>query len=459
MAGADRVLFRAFIWVVVAVAFFPGQASALWDETWRPGLAVYPVGSAIAVDLGNTNSCVAGYLRGESETMFHTCIPSWVAVSDDGTILVGEDAVNHAAVNPDAAITGFKRLFGKRLTHKEGGFVDRVMEKMPYKVMEKDMRPHMEVKTNDDGGSVTTTRQVSVDDMSIAVLAKLKATAEAYLDGRKVRHAVFTLPEQFRSDAAREAVKFTAAMAGLSPMRILDEPIAAATAYNLHRKLRDEGNVLVLHIGGGTAEATIMMFADGVFDFLGGDLDPYLGGQDFDQRIVDHFVQLIKDKYGKDIISIDDNDGGSSAALRKLRTACEDAKKALSSQEQVQVKIESLFDGVDLSETLTRAKFEELSHDLFQKLVRMIDTVMSDAEVDKGMVDEVVLIGGSTMIPKVRKIVRDYFGGKELNTKLKPDEAVTYGAALLSHPTANGYPCMGVDNRYQIGAGSDACYV
>ncbi|KAK3126131.1 hypothetical protein QOZ80_7AG0552130 [Eleusine coracana subsp. coracana] len=327
------------------------------------------------------------------------------------------------------------------------------MEKMPYKVTEKDMRPHIEVKTN--GAGSVTTRQVSIDDMAIAVLARLKATAEAYLDCRKIRHAVFTLPEQFHSDTAREAVKFAAAMAGLSTMRILDEPITAATAYGLHRKLRDEGNVLVLHVGSGTAEATVMTFTDGVFDFLGGDLDPYLGGQDFDQRIVDHFVQLIKDKYGKDIISIND-DGGCDI----LKTACEDAKKALSCrQEQVQIKIESLFDGVDLSETLTRDKFEELSHDLFQRAVQTIDTVMSDAEVDKGMVDEVVLIGGSAMIPKVRKIVRDYFGGKELNTKLKPDEVVTFGAALLSHPTANGYPYMGVDNRYQIGAGSDACYV
>jgi endoplasmic reticulum chaperone BiP len=329
-------------------------------------------------------------------------------------------------------------------TWYEEGFV---MEKLPYKVVKKDIRPHIEVKTND--GSVT--RQVSIDDVAAVVFAKLRETAEAYL-GRKIRHAVFTLPGQHRSDAARETVKFAAARAGLRPMRILDEPIAAAIAYGLHRKLRDDGNVLVLHVGGGTAEASVLTFADDVFDFLGGGLDPYFGGEDFDRRVVDYFVQLIKVKHGKDI-----SDGG--AALGKLRSACEDAKKTLSSQEHAQVEIKSLFDGVDLSETLTRSRFEELNHDLFLKVVEMIDTVMSQAELGKGMVDEVVLIGGSTMIPKIRKIVRDYLGGKEVNTKLKPDEAVTFGAALLSHPAAHGYPCMGVDNRYQIGGPSDSCYI
>ncbi|TVU13138.1 hypothetical protein EJB05_40670, partial [Eragrostis curvula] len=422
MARADRVVARAFLWLFVAVAasmfLFPRTATALWDPTWRPGLAIHPLGTAMAVDLGNTNSCVAGYVRGKSETMFQACIPSWVALSDDGTLLVGEEAKNYAAVNPEAAITGFKRLFGKRLAMwYEGGFVQRIMEKFPYKAVDipaKGITPHIELKTSDG-----VVRHLRIEDMVSTVFAKLRETPEAYV-GRKIQHAVFTLPQQYRTDLSRDSVPYAATFASLSPMRILDEPIAAAVAYGLHTKLRE--------------------------------LEPYFGGQDFDRRIVDHFIHVIREKHGKDISNDD-------AALRKLMTASEDAKKTLSSQDHAQLNIKSLVDGVDLSETLTRAKFEELNHDLFLKVVELIDTVMAQAELEKRMVDEVVLIGGSTMIPKIRKIVEDYFDGKELNTKLKPDEAVTFGAALLSHPTANGYPCMGENNWYQIGGPSDACYV
>jgi len=215
-------------------------------------------------------------------------------------------------------------------------------------------------------------------------------------------------------------------LAGLKAVRVaFSEPVAAAIAYGLSKNLCDEGNVVVLHVGGGTAEANVMTFVDGVYEALSSQYDPFFGGQDFDRRIVDHFVQLIRDKHGKDIA----NDG---IALSKLRIACELAKKTLSHQEHAQVSIERLVDGVDLSEPLTRAEFEEVNHDLFLKVVEMVDRVVSQAEVET--IDEVLLIGGSTMIPKVRELIRDYFGGTKavLHSRLKPDEVVTIGAAEYS---------------------------
>ncbi|KAL6647652.1 hypothetical protein ACP70R_015089 [Stipagrostis hirtigluma subsp. patula] len=448
----DGAVVRAFTWLLVASGFlFLGTVTALMDVDRRrldQEMSMFPPGMAIAIDMGNTNACVAGYNRGGSGTMFHLCIPSWVAFADDGAVLVGEDAKNHAAVDPQAAIFGFKRLLGRRFNSVyDQEFVRRVAENMPYKVVDKDMRPHVEVKTKDG-----VVRHLGMEQLTTMVFAKLKEMAEAH-HGRRVHAAFFTVPGHYVNIAPRHAVLYGSTYADLHTMRVLDEPIAAAIAYGLHEKLRDEGNVLVLHIGGGTAEASVLTFVDGVFEFLGGDLDFFFGGDDFDQRIVDYFVELIQEKNGRDI-------SNDNAALRKLRTACEHAKKTLSNQDHTQVNIESIVDGVDLSETLTRAKFEELCHDLFLKVIEMVDRVMLLAELEKNknLVDEIVLIGGSTMIPKIRELVTDYFDGKELNTKLKPDESVALGAALLSHPTANGYPCMGVNNRRQIGGPSDICY-
>jgi heat shock protein 5 len=342
----------------------------------------------------------------------------------------------------------------------EGGFVQNVVDNLPYKVVEKDARPHIQMETKDG----VVIRHLSIEAATAAVFAKLKGMAEAHLGHKRkaaaaavqLQHAVFTLPQQYCSDAARDAVLHTGRDAGLRAVRILDEPIAAAVAHGLHGKLRDGGNVLVLHVGGGTAEASVLTFAGGVFEFLGGRLDPFLGGDDFDRSVVDHFAGLVRDKYGRDI-------SGDGAALMKLAAACEGAKKALSGRDdRALVNVEALVDGVDLSETLTRAKFEELNHDLFVRVVELVDEVVSQAELggkNRELVDEVILIGGSTMIPKVKELVRDYFDGKkELTTELKPDEVVAFGAALLSHPSAGGYPCMGVNNRYQIGVPSDNCY-
>ncbi|KAL6880471.1 hypothetical protein ACP4OV_012036 [Aristida adscensionis] len=394
-------------------------------------LVMLPSGSAIAVDLGNTNACVAGYTGGDAQAMFHLCIPSWVAFRDDSAVLVGEDARDHAAVDPQAAVSGFKRLLGRRFDnvfHRE--FIQRVSENLPHKIVEEDMNPQIEVKAKDG-----VFRHVGVDELTAALFARHRDMAEARRGGDRVHAAVVPVPAQYVGDPPRQDVLFAAdtTAACTYAMWVLDEPVAAAAAaYGLHRKLRDGGNAVVLHVGGAAAARHVEFF---------------FGGDDFDHKIMDYFIGLIRDEHGRDI-------GSDTAALMKLRTACEHAKKTLSDQDHVQVIIESLVDGVDLSERLTRAKFEGLCHDLFVKVVDLVDRVMlqqAELKKNKDLIDEIVFIGGRTMIPKIRELIKGYFDGKELNTKLKPDEAVALGGALLSHHTANGYPCMGVDNRHQIG--------
>ena len=389
----------------------------------RPGDV--PAGArVVAIDLGNTNSCVAGYESGETtQTMFHHCIPSWVAFADDGAVLVGEDAMNHAAVNPGAAVSGFKRLLGKRFTRVfEREFAQSVKESLPYKVVEENVEFHIEVKTTKDGAVVRNV--IGVELLTAMVLAKLKETAEANL-GHRVEAAILILP---RAAVLRRRVQVCGSVRRQACRPQGREGCAQRACRGCHRlrpQLRDEGNVVMLHGGGGTAEASVLTFVGGVYQALSSQYDPFFGGQDFDRRVVEHFVQLVRNKHGKDIA----DDG---AALEKLKTACERAKKTLSHQEHAQVSIEWLVDGVDLSEPLTRAEFEEVNHDLFLKVVEMVDRAVSQAEVET--IDEVLLIGGSTMIPKVRELIRDYFGGTKavLHSRLKPDEVVTIGAAEYS---------------------------
>jgi heat shock protein 5 len=304
--------------------------------------------------------------------------------------------------------------------------VQRVIKRVPYKLVEKDFNPHIQVKTNDG-----VAKEFGAEQITATVIAKLREAAEAYI-GRDVRYAIFTVPQHY-NDAPKESMRYAGWIAGMHATRMLDEPIVAAVAYGLHQKLREEDNALVLHVGGGTADASVLTVADGVFQYCSARHDPFLGGDDFDQRIVDHFVELIKQKHGRDI-------SNDKEAHGKLRTACEQAKKVLSTRRHAQLAIESLVDGVNFSETLTRAKFEELNQDLFLKVMALLDRVMVEAELEKrrSMIDEIVLIGGSTMIPKIQRLVRDYFDGKEINASLKPDEVVTLGAALLTHPSADG---------------------
>jgi heat shock protein 5 len=253
------------------------------------------------------------------------------------------------------------------------------------------------------------------------VLAKMKDTAEAYLGG-EVRDAVITIPAYF-NDAQRQATRDAGAIAGLNVTRILAEPTAAAMAYGLGRKDGGERNVLVFDLGGGTLDVSVLTIDGGVFEVRATSGDTHLGGEDFDHRVMEHFIGLVRRKYGRDI-------AGNRRALGKLRRECERAKRALSSQHQVRVQIDSLVDGVDLSEPLTRARFEELNSDLFRKTMAPVKKAMADAGLAKSDIDEIVLVGGSTRIPKVRQLLKDYFDGKEPNTRVNPDEAVAYGAAV-----------------------------
>jgi heat shock protein 5 len=285
---------------------------------------------------------------------------------------------------------------------------------MSYDIVDKAGKPMVQVEV---GGA---NKVFSPEEISAMILQKMKDTAEAFL-GKPVKHAVVTVPAYF-NDAQRQATKDAGTISGLNVVRIINEPTAAAIAYGLDKK-GGEKNILVFDLGGGTFDVSILTIDNGVFEVIATHGDTHLGGEDFDQRVMEYFIKLIKKKYDKDIT-------GDARALQKLRREAERAKRALSSQHQVRVEIESLADGVDLSEPLTRARFEELNNDLFRKTLGPVRKAMDDAGLKKSEIDEVVLVGGSTRIPKVQALLREFFDGKEPNKGINPDEAVAYGAAV-----------------------------
>ncbi|RXG53667.1 Heat shock 70 kDa protein 1 [Armadillidium vulgare] len=256
----------------------------------------------------------------------------------------------------------------------------------------------------------------SPEEISSMVLTKMKETAESYLGGT-VKDAVITVPAYF-NDSQRQATKDAGMIAGLNVLRIINEPTAAAIAYGLDKKVGGERNVLIFDLGGGTFDVSILSIEDGVFEEI-----PHLGGEDFDNRMVNHFVQEFKRKHKKDISS-------NKRSLRRLRTACERAKRTLSSSSQANIEIDSLFEGIDFYTSITRARFEELCSDLFRGTLDPVEKSLRDAKMDKSSIHEIVLVGGSTRIPKVQKLLQDFFNGKELNKSINPDEAVAYGAAV-----------------------------
>jgi len=390
---------------VAALAFFAVAATAEKDAA---------IGPVIGIDLGTTYSCVGVYKDGRVQIIANDqgnrITPSYVAFTDTER-LIGDAAKNQAALNPENTVFDVKRLVGRTIDDKN---VQKDMKLFPFAIRDKDGRPYIEVTI---GGKA---KQFSPEEISAMVLIKMKEVAEAYL-GRKVDNAVVTVPAYF-NDAQRQATKDAGTIAGLNVMRIINEPTAAAIAYGLDKKAKEK-NILVYDLGGGTFDVSILTIDEGVFEVLATNGDTHLGGEDFDQRLMQHFIKIVKKKSGVDL-------SDNQRALAKLRREVEKAKRSLSTVHQVKVEIESLTDGEDFSETLTRAKFEELNNDLFRKTLTPLANVLKDSGLKKTDIHEIVLVGGSTRIPKVQELIKDFFNGKEPNRGINPDEAVAYGAAV-----------------------------
>ena len=338
--------------------------------------------------------------------------PSYVAFTQDGERLVGDSAKNQLTSNPKNTIFDAKRLIGREWSDTT---VQNDAKYYPFKTFDKKGKPHIQVATG-GGDKVFTPEEVSA-----TVLGKMKQIAEEYL-GENVTHAVVTVPAYF-NDAQRAATKDAGTIAGLNVIRIINEPTAAAIAYGLNEKSSEEKNILVFDLGGGTFDVSLLTIADGVFEVVATNGDTHLGGEDFDQRVMEYFVKVFKKKTGKDLRSDD-------RAVQKLRREVEKAKRALSSSHSTKIDVEALFDGEDFSETLTRAKFEELNMDLFRSTMKPVKKVLEDADMTKKDIDEIILVGGSTRIPKIQQLVKEFFNGKEPSRGVNPDEAVAYGAAV-----------------------------
>merc|ERR1711968_42340 len=362
-----------------------------------------------------TYSCVGVYTNDRVEIIANDqgnrTTPSYVAFSDTER-LIGEAAKNQAAMNPVNTVFDAKRLIGRKVSDP---VVQSDKKHWPFKVASNDDKPLIEVQHLGEKKTFTP------ESISAAVLGKMKETAEAFC-GTTVTDAVITVPAYF-NDSQRQATKDAGTIAGLNVMRIINEPTAAAIAYGLDKKTDREKNVLIFDLGGGTFDVSLLTIEDGIFEVKATAGDTHLGGEDFDNRLVAHFQQEFKRKHKKDI-------SDNKRALRRLRTACERAKRTLSAAAQTSIEIDSLFEGIDFFSSITRARFEELCQDLFRGTLDPVEKVLRDSKIDKRSVHEVVLVGGSTRIPKVQSLLQDFFGGKEPCKSINPDEAVAYGAAV-----------------------------
>ncbi|EAL69176.1 heat shock protein Hsp70 family protein [Dictyostelium discoideum AX4] len=372
-------------------------------------------GSVIGIDLGTTYSCVGVFKKGKVEIIpndqGNRITPSYVAFTETER-LIGEAAKNQATLNPENTIFDIKRLIGRRFDDEE---VQRDMKLLPYKIVSKNNKPYVVVKVKGEE------KTYSPEEISAMILGRMKEIAEASL-GKTVTHAVVTCPAYF-NDAQRAATKDAGVIAGLEVLRVINEPTAAALAYGFDATGDKEKNILVYDLGGGTFDVSVLSIEDGVFEVRSTNGDTHLGGEDFDQRVMKHFLTVFQKKTGKDASK-------DKKSLQKLRRAAENAKRILSTSPQTQLEIENFFDGKDLIETLTRAKFEELNMDLFKKTLDPVKKVLEDAKFKKSQIHEVVLVGGSTRIPKIQQLLKDFFNGKEPNRGVHPDEAVAYGAAV-----------------------------
>jgi len=371
---------------------------------------------AIGIDLGTTYSCVGVWQNERVEIIANDqgnrTTPSYVAFTDTER-LIGDAAKNQVSMNPENTVFDAKRLIGRKIDDTS---IQNDMKHWSFKVVGKDGgKPHIQVSFKGEE------KMFSPEEISAMVLVKMKETAESYL-GDTVKDAVITVPAYF-NDGQRQATKDAGSIAGLNVLRIINEPTAAAIAYGLDKKGHGESNILIFDLGGGTFDVSLLTIDDGIFEVKATAGDTHLGGEDFDNRLVSWCVQEFKRKTKKDPT-------GNNRALRRLRTACERAKRTLSATTETTIEVDSLFDGSDFMAKITRAKFEELCIDLFRSTIDPVDRVLRDSKMSKSSIHEIVLVGGSTRIPKVCSLLTEYFNGKELNRSINPDEAVAYGAAV-----------------------------
>nr|CAD2199689.1 unnamed protein product [Meloidogyne enterolobii] len=392
-------LFNSFI---LSISHGLGRDEGVKNDSAKPKDKDKKYGTIIGIDLGTTYSCVGVYKNGRVEIIANDqgnrITPSYVAFTENGERLIGDAAKNQLTLNPENTIFDAKRLIGREFTDKT---VQDDMKLWPFGVADKANKPHIKANVN---GEI---KQFAPEEISAMVLGKMKEIAEAYL-GHEVTHAVVTVPAYF-NDAQRQATKDAGTISGLNVVRIINEPTAAQLLMDWTR----ERNILVFDLGGGTFDVSLLTIDNGVFEVLATNGDTHLGGEDFDQRTMEYFIKLIKKKTGKDLRK-------DNRAVQKLRREVEKAKRALSVQHQVKMEVESLIDGIDFSETLTRDKFEELNMDLFRGTLKPVQKVLEDADMKKDDIHEIVLVGGSTRIPKIQQLLKDFFNGKEPSRGINP---------------------------------------
>ena len=373
---------------------------------------------AIGIDLGTTYSCVGVWQNGKVDIipndMGERTTPSYVAFTDTER-LVGDAAKNQITRNPTNTVFDAKRLIGRKFEDRE---VQEDIKLWPFKVVKdpKSDRPQIVITYQKQE------KKFFAEEISAMVLQKLKKTAEDFLGGKEVKDAIVTVPAYF-NDSQRQATKDAGTISGLNVLRIINEPTAAAIAYGLDKQEKKEENVLIFDLGGGTFDVSLLSLEDGLFEVKATNGNTHLGGEDFDNRLVEYCAGEFRRKTSIDI-------KGNAKALRRVRASCEKAKRALSAATQATVDIDALMDGEDLNVVITRSKFEDLCMDLFKKCMPPLENVIKDAKMSKSQIDEVVLVGGSTRIPKIQSMVQEFFNGKEPNKGINPDEAVAYGAAV-----------------------------
>jgi len=381
----------------------------------------------IGIDLGTTYSCVGIVRNGKVEVIpndqGNRITPSYVAFTSDGQRLIGDAAKNQLTTNPQNTLFDIKRFIGREWSDP---VVQMNIPLYPFKISEKEARPVFEIHTGH------STRTFSAEEISAMVLLKMKESAEAYL-GVRVENAVITVPAYF-NDAQRQATKNAGEIAGLNVTRIINEPTAASLAFGLgyNFDMAEVKNVMVFDLGGGTFDVSVLTIGDGAFEVISTNGNTNLGGEDFDQNVVAHLMNVFKDSTQKSL-------KGDKKAIQKLRREAEYAKRSLSTYTSVRIEVDSLIQGQDFITTLTRSKFEELNMELFKSTLTYVQKALKDAGLKKTEIDEVILVGGSTRIPKIRQLLREWFD-KEPNTGVNADEAVAYGAAvqaaILSHDPA-----------------------